>query len=187
MTQYSWKAGVPAPKVEAQVFGQELERIADANGGIAAPEAIVEAAQKPGSPIADAFTWDDASAAHQYRLAQARRWTASLVIVRVDIRQGRNATTRGFHSVSTPSGRGYASEAKIVGDKDLRRQVVQGAARDLKAMVARFRAAAALGAFVPRLQGVLDDVEREIEHLTIDAKPRETDQVKPIEQERPAA
>lgn len=188
MARYEWRAGAPKPKVEADVFGAEVERIAKENGGIAPPEKIVEAAQQPGSPIASAFEWNSEAAAHQHRLAQARRWVGSLVTVRVEVRHSGEAQMKGFHSVLRPDGqRGYAATDQIVGDRDLRRQVITQAARDLKAQIARFRTISALGAFVPRLQAVLDDIEVQIEHLSVDAKPRSDAVPKSQAEERPAA
>lgn len=187
MAKYQWRQGAPKPKVDADVFGSVLEHIASQNGGIASPEAIVEAAKSPNSAIREAFEWSDEQAAHQHRLAQARRWVGSLQIVRVDVRHGRDATARGFHSVQTPAGRGYAATERIVGNRDLTKQVLQQASRDLGAQINRFRSIAALGAFVPRLQSILDDVEREIGHLTVDAQPRSDAVPKSQAEERPAA
>jgi hypothetical protein len=49
-----------------------LLALADARQGRVTPYDIVDAARDPDSPLHSAFTWDDAEAAHQHRLDQAR-------------------------------------------------------------------------------------------------------------------
>lgn len=50
----------------------ELEKIRAACGGVLTPDAVVEAAKDPLHPLHGRFEWDDAKAAHQHRLWQAR-------------------------------------------------------------------------------------------------------------------
>ena len=51
---------------------QALLALAELHQGRVTPEIVVEAARDPASPLHSAFTWDDAQAAHEHRLAQAR-------------------------------------------------------------------------------------------------------------------
>jgi hypothetical protein len=62
------KRFIKDPKIIA-----ELSRISDENGGLLTPEAIVEAASNPRSPLHKKFEWDDSAAAHAFRLMQARK------------------------------------------------------------------------------------------------------------------
>jgi hypothetical protein len=55
-----------------------LNSMAKTNNGRIAAEDLVKAAEDPESPLHGYFDWDDASAAHQHRLEQARRLIASV-------------------------------------------------------------------------------------------------------------
>ena len=57
-----------------------LESIAKSNGGRLTPELVVAAARDPEHPLHSEFDWDDESAAHQHRLAIARRIIRSVRI-----------------------------------------------------------------------------------------------------------
>jgi hypothetical protein len=50
----------------------ELNRLAKKHKGRLTPEIVIEAAKDPESPLHDQFDWDDDTAAHKWRLAQAR-------------------------------------------------------------------------------------------------------------------
>jgi hypothetical protein len=52
---------------------EELKALADANGGLLTPAAVVERAENPKSALHGAFEWDDTEAARKYRLEQARQ------------------------------------------------------------------------------------------------------------------
>ena len=56
---------------------QDIERAA----GRLTPEAVVEAARDPASPLHGWFTWDDEAAAHMQRIYQARRLIASVQLI----------------------------------------------------------------------------------------------------------
>lgn len=62
----------------------ELEKIREADGGLLFPESIVQKATDPRNPLHDEFPWDDAQAAHQYRLDIARRLIRSVTVVRIE-------------------------------------------------------------------------------------------------------
>ena len=57
---------------------------------------MIECAQDGTSPLHNAFTWDDAKAAHAYRLRQAQNLIAAVVIV--DDQTGES--TKAFWSIS---------------------------------------------------------------------------------------
>ena len=62
-----------APKAETRTTtATVLQALADAHGGTLDPEMVVDAAGDPDHPLHGHFEWDDAKAAHQYRLGQAR-------------------------------------------------------------------------------------------------------------------
>lgn len=66
---------------------QELDRIAQLEGGKISPKIIVEAARDKSSILHSQFTWDDTEAAEQYRLAQAGQLirTVNYTLTRVSV------------------------------------------------------------------------------------------------------
>ena len=83
-----------------------LEALADDSGGTLSPADVVEAAAPPTSALHRYFDWDNAHAAHEHRLYQARH----LLRVTVLVRQG-SATLHLpiFTSLSTERVRGGES------------------------------------------------------------------------------
>ena len=98
---------------DAAVVAAELERIRAEDG--LKSEAIVTAAEPDASPLHPYFEWDDAAAAHQLRLEQARRLVRAVVVVRDD----RPAESMYIHVRSETSGEGdYSLLATIVTTPD---------------------------------------------------------------------
>lgn len=112
-----------------------LRALAEANGGRLTPDAVVEAASEPDSPLHPCFEWDDTEAAARYRLDQARTLIRSVrVVVRTDTRE-----VSTVYYLRDPEQRGdeqgYVSLPRLRDDADVAREAV----------VAEFaRAAAAL-------------------------------------------
>lgn len=79
---YKFKQGNTFKGIDAQVVGDELERIRRANDGKLESTEVVRWAAEPDSPIHNAFTWDNEKAAEAYRLDEARSLIKSVVIVR---------------------------------------------------------------------------------------------------------
>lgn len=72
MKEYSYKNGARiAIAVDAQVFGETLDKL-QARDGKVTPEALLKEAMPKRSPIHNVFNWDDTEAARQWRLWQAR-------------------------------------------------------------------------------------------------------------------
>lgn len=70
-----------------------LEGLRD-SAGLLSPEAIVDAARDPASPLHAHFEWDDARAGHHYRVSQARTLIRS---VKLALRIGTaNVTTVAY-------------------------------------------------------------------------------------------
>jgi len=83
------------------IIGQELAAIFLQNGQLTAP-LVVESATPEDSPLHAHFNWDDAEAAHQHRLSQARQMIRSekLHIVQDDPKSQR---VRAWIHVPAPS------------------------------------------------------------------------------------
>jgi hypothetical protein len=76
---YTWRPRTEF-KVDAQVAGEELAKIKGHNSGDLTPEMVVKAAQDVKSPLHAVFEWDDAKAAQEQRLTQARLLIRSVVV-----------------------------------------------------------------------------------------------------------
>lgn len=85
MTQsYEYASGYRInQKIQAKIVGEILEKIEKRDNTIT-PEAVIEEAKPKKSPIHGCFNWDDAKAANEYRLWQARNLIRSVVIIKED-------------------------------------------------------------------------------------------------------
>jgi hypothetical protein len=108
---------------------EALDRIAkDDQDGLIQPEAVVEAARDPESPLHKYFEWDVERAAHGFRLAQARGLIVRFTLVKVDEGPKRvgyvNVT---FNKGKSNERRGYVAVERAMADPDLYEQVVHDA------------------------------------------------------------
>jgi hypothetical protein len=148
------------------IVAQEIAAVATAEGVIA-PEAVVQRAKDPSSPLHSYFDWRDASAAHAHRLSTARQLIRS---VRVDI-HNETRTIRAPFYVRQPEAhgrdQGYVSILQLRSSED--------AARD--ALVSAFaRAASALrnARDLAAVLGMVDELDQ-IEEQIADASRRISD------------
>lgn len=131
---YQWARTVPG--IDAQVAGEELERIRTRHNGRLEADMVVEASKKPTAPLHAAFEWDDKKAAQGFRLDQARYIIRS-VTVQID-EQAESDPVRAFVSVVRDDDRSYTSTAHALSDPELRQQVLQKALRELEAWQQRY-------------------------------------------------
>jgi hypothetical protein len=120
---------------------QELLRIREDRGDIT-PEIVVEEAASPDSPIHAAFEWDNAAAAHEHRLSQARHLVKSVRLVVDDAKN----TIPAFVHVVVNDQRSYqpielvvqnrtlleSATEQLVGKLDAARQAVEDVQRAAK-------------------------------------------------------
>lgn len=90
---FKFRKGYGFP-VEAQIVGDELERIRIAHGGTLTPETVVNEATNQENPIHICFTWDDTLAARKQRLQEAR-----ILIGAVEVTY-HQAEKRQYHNVT---------------------------------------------------------------------------------------
>lgn len=76
---------------------KELRELERANGGVLAPEDVVDKARNPKSALHSAFCWDDTEAARLYRIEQARR----LIRVTVEYIPASETPVKAFVAVRT--------------------------------------------------------------------------------------
>ena len=137
-----WKEGSQF-KVDVEVAYREVERIRAKNGGNATAEAVVDAAKSKGNPLHGEFEWDDPTAAHEYRMTQARSLLRSIQVIREDMP---NRPHRVYEVVRVPSTqpnksrKAYQSIDDILQDADARAELLARALRELVGWQKRYRA-----------------------------------------------
>lgn len=105
---------------------EALDRIAkDDQDGLIQPEAVVEAAKDPDSPLHKYFEWDVALAARAHWLARARHLIARYTVVRVD--EGPKYVNVILRKGTSGARRGYVPTERAVADPDLYEQIVSDA------------------------------------------------------------
>lgn len=127
---YQWKHGAHIRgSVSAQAAGERLEALRQEHGQLTA-EIAVEDARPEDAPLHPAFEWDDAVAAENYRLVQAREVIRSVVVVRQD-----NADAnpiRAFVVIGDIGEQEYTSTYVALADPAMRQQVLSRALRELQ-------------------------------------------------------
>lgn len=116
MGVYKWKGGARF-KADAQQVGEELEALETRD-----PASIVEYAEDERTALHTCFTWDDAKAAHQYRLEEARSVVQSVIVVD-DAPEREPIAYRAFESVVIDGRRQYVQTERALSDESLRAQV----------------------------------------------------------------
>jgi hypothetical protein len=138
MPTYSFKPG-PLPiknakEADAQVIGEALEEISNANGGRLKPHDVVEAATNRRHALHKFFEWNDARAAAEYRLDQARAMIGFIYVETATIEE----PTHAYVSIRDGIGTAYRSAGEIVTNASLQRLVEARALADLEAWERRY-------------------------------------------------
>jgi hypothetical protein len=107
--------------------------------GILTPAGVVAAAEPVDSPLHDRFEWDDAAAAYQYRVEQARELIRSVRVSYTD-GAGHPATARGFVSVSRGDApaREYVPVEEVAMDPMMRKLMLRDAEREWRTLKAKY-------------------------------------------------
>lgn len=140
---------------ERKEIRDALAKIADENGGLLTPDAVVAEAASKSSVLHDLFEWDGKKAAHAWRLDQARTLIRSVRVVITNHKT--TVSTVAYIRDPDVEGdeQGYCATASLVGDTE----------RARAALVNEFsRAAAALRR--ARELAVAFDMAGEVEAVT---------------------
>jgi hypothetical protein len=115
-----------------------LRHLAEQDGGTLKPEAVVDAARDPESPLHERFTWDDTKAAQEYRLWEARR----LIRVCVEYLPGDKSEEPCPVFVSLTDdramGAGYRTLVDVMDDDELRERLLADALKELDGFRQRY-------------------------------------------------
>lgn len=139
MAEYVWADGARRPagvKVTAQAVGDHLERLWN-GGGLITPEAVVDDAANPASPLHPLFEWDDTEAARLHREHTARVLIRS-VVVKFRSNENEERSYKAFVNVTKSEERGYVSSVTAMSDADMRAQVLRKAWAELQAFRRKF-------------------------------------------------
>lgn len=133
--------------MKAEQIAQELEALRSANG-LLMPEAVVEwAREHPESVLHSQFEWDDAKAAHDYRVWQARRVIAVYVVAEDGER------TVVSLSIDRKGAGGYRRVEDVLKDDELRKELVRDALAEFKRVRAKYE-------HVKELASVYQEIEK---------------------------
>lgn len=144
--RYEWKPGSRI-RVDAQIAGKELERIAVRDGDVV-PLTIVQESREPQAPLHEHFEWDDTVAAESYREDEARKLIRSLVVVHVrndtedelpPVRALVRVTDAPLDLYEMTEPKHYTSIAKVMSNDDLRDRYVRQAFSTLSSWRDRYR------------------------------------------------
>jgi hypothetical protein len=120
------RAGSRITKRAAADVGPVIDQLIKSGQGT--PERLVEEASDPSSPAHPHFEWDDAAAAYEHRLAQARQFFRFIVTVEPATKE----PMRAYLHVSDEAGRRYEGRAKVKRSVPLMTQVLGEALDELE-------------------------------------------------------
>lgn len=151
--RYAWNR---SRGVEAQIVGDTVTSIAEANGGVCSPSLLVEHARNPDSDLHCLFEWDDHLAAEAHRREQARTIVRELrVIERTDAGERRvQAFVHVLRVEDDTLREGYRLTKLVVRNRDEHQQMLDEAVAQLRGWRSRYARLEALA----DVFDVVDDV-----------------------------
>ena len=132
-----------------------LDDIAKANGGILLPETVIRLAKNPKHPLHPYFDWDDAIAAHQYRLDQARDLISSIEVL-VEYEDRVVTAISYIHSPGSKD-QGYIAVDALAKKPEEARQALQIELERIMGSVARGRSIAGGLGLEPYFEAILQN------------------------------
>jgi hypothetical protein len=156
---YQWRDGARW-RGKAQEVGERLEELRAGRGGFITPDAVVTVAAKDDDPLHPLFEWNDAKAAHAFRLATARELIADVMVVYADELEGASTEpVRAFASVGTSANASaYTSTLEAMRSPAMRADVLAQAKRELEGWRRRYKVYQELAAVVQRVDAALAEI-----------------------------
>lgn len=126
--------------VNAQIFGEHLEKLGERANGRVTPQDIVKSARAKSSPIHGCFEWDNVVAADKHRIQQARHY-ANHLIVEVYISCSKpSGETRAYVSIlDEQDDSAYMDIETVLGDTTLRKQLLTKALHEVQEWADRYK------------------------------------------------
>ena len=145
---------------DPNVVSSELAKLSALPAGLT-PAAVVHAAADPASPLHDLFTWNDSEAAAQWRLHEAR-----MLIVSIEVKQAEPEFVRVFvkneADPKAPRTSVYVPMQAAMADKDLCKQILRTAKRELESYRSRYEAIRAMSKHLPLLDAALVSMDADL-------------------------
>jgi hypothetical protein len=146
-------------KAEQEAIRAALAKIADDNGGLLTPDAIVAEAASKGSVLHDLFEWDNKSAGHAWRLDQARTLIRSVRVVITNERTTISVVGYVRDPDVESDEQGYCSTASLVGDTERARSALVAEFSRAAASLQRARELAIAFGMAGEVEAVVESVE----------------------------
>ena len=137
---YKFRQGRSSP-VSAQVAGERLEQIRQANDGLLRSTDVVEDARPKTAPLHSCFEWNNTTAGALYRESQARQLINSIEIVRAPENVADEPRREvAFVSIAKPyvTNQGYVATSEAMADPDQREFVLEQALSQFRALKRRY-------------------------------------------------
>jgi len=138
---------------------ERLQLLADKNGGLLTPDAVVADAAKKNSPLHAQFEWDDDKAAASYRIDQARALIRSIRIVVTTETTVVNSVAYVRDPRVPADEQGYISVLKVRTDKDLARDALVDEFSRAAGVLRRARELAVALDLAGEVDAVINEVE----------------------------
>ena len=120
--KYVARSGAPFKEKDAQIIGEEVERIKGSKGYISAKE-VLDVASDKNSKLHKYFQWDNSKAAEEFRLQQARMIVNH--IVEITVINNVKYPQRSFVSVNhKQQGKVYVTLACAKANSDYKKQLL---------------------------------------------------------------
>lgn len=140
--------------VDAETTARELHRIAESNGGVLDPQAVVNASRDEQAVLHGLFEWDDTIAAEKYRVVQAK-----FIIRNVTVEEVGEPEIRAFSSVGR---REYVPTRTALAQADMRKIVLQNALDDIQAFQAKYRALTQVAGIIAVMDETVEQIKQEV-------------------------
>lgn len=129
--EYDWKIQMP---VQAQIAGEELEKIETENGNLTA-ELVLENSRDENAVLHPCFEWNDSIAAENYRLVQAGNIIRNITVkvtTTADDNQPKEICIRSFVNVSEEKQGKYIAIQTALSQEKYRERVLKNALNELR-------------------------------------------------------
>lgn len=133
---YKWKYPLGVP---AQVAGEFIAGLEEKHGTVT-PELLLNESRDKNAVLHTCFEWDDAKAAEQYRLNQARYIIGTITVEVEVIDNSQPSAVRAFVNVSEETKGKYVSICAAMVKDDYKTRVLKNALSELKAFQNKYSA-----------------------------------------------
>lgn len=143
-----------------------LEKLRARAGGVLTPEAVVQDARRPESPLHHEFDWNTTRAAHEHWIYTARKLIQSIRVVVHNDRKVLNAPLYVRDPNADCDEQGYVSVLEIKRDSEDAKQVLLREFSQANAYLQRARDVATALSLEGKVDEIIDDLDELREEVT---------------------